>query len=102
MDRVVFGPAFDNYLRSEDFESSVIESTKASQVGEFYAVELFRDGRYRLLHSDDMVNPYHPHGMILRIPALAAEAYNEEDAYESDFENVGELIMDMFWEEQGE
>lgn len=67
---MTYKEALDNFINSDNLKRSVVKSTKASWGGSCYAVELFNDGVYRVLWSNDIGNKYISPGIILPIPAL--------------------------------
>jgi hypothetical protein len=69
--------AFDAFM-SDDFQSAVDSSTKASWYGHSYSVELFDDGSYRLLHSKDIGTLYDSPGLILVVPSLSDEEWHDD------------------------
>lgn len=87
-----FKSAFDKFM-TEDFKSAVKSSTIASWAGSGYSVELFPDGRYRLLWNNDIGNLYQPPGIILPIPVLNDDEWDFENSY---FGNVEEILKEDF------
>lgn len=53
IENVSIRDAFENFM-TESFEEAVDKSTKASQSGSGYSVELFDDGSYRVLLNKKM------------------------------------------------
>lgn len=86
-----YGAALDNFLRSDDFKAGVISSTKAGWGGGHYSVELFDDGTYRTLWSNQIGNLYRSPGAILALPAFDAEnvqeieGWTEEEVFDQAF-----------------
>ena len=93
-DGIGIGMAFEAFMADRDtLEAAIISSTKASWAGSGYSVELFLDGHYRVLWNNEIGNRYVSPGMILPIPALATDDFDEEDESNSFFaEVVDELI----------
>lgn len=83
--------AFYSFLEnSQETEAAIISSTKASWGGSGYSVELFPDGHYRVLWDGQIGNLYESPGLIVEIPPLGEEEYDEENGHF--FENaIGEL-----------
>lgn len=96
--------ALTSFVHGDDFVPAVVKSTQAAASGEHYAVELFDDGTYRVLWSNQIGNRYESPGAIIRVPALtaddctdsyAAEFYRDElasemwDALDSQSEDAG-------------
>lgn len=70
--------AFNDFMSSKDFEFSVDSSTRASWGGGSYSVELFEDGTYRVLGSSEIGNMYDSPGMIIGIPALGDDEWDDD------------------------
>lgn len=73
--------ALDSFLKSDDFKSGVISSTKAGFGGSSYKVELFEDGTYRVLWANQIGNRYETPGAILDLPQLDAEDLEEIEGW---------------------
>ena len=86
--------AFQSFL-DNDFEKACISSTKAGWSGSGYSVEFFDDGTYRVLWDSNIGNMYDSPGLILNIPQLSDEEYDEENE-EYFFDNCRELIEENF------
>ncbi len=69
--------AFNDFMAAE-FESAVDKSTESSWGGGSYSVELFPDGSYRVAPSDNFGNLYFTPGVILTIPTLGDEEWDED------------------------
>jgi hypothetical protein len=67
------------YLKSGDFKSGVIASTKASWGGSGYSAELFEDGTWRNLWNNEIGNLYSSPGTILGLPALEDDDTSQAD-----------------------
>lgn len=87
--------AFDNFMQSGEFESAVDSSTKASWGGGYYAVELFDDGDYQVLASIQIGNLYDTPGLIVRVPALSDEEWDDDPDVRF-YENAKEIIKNDF------
>lgn len=92
-----FQQAFDKFM-TEEFESAVDSSTKASWGGSGYSVELFEDGTYRVLWDNQIGNLYDSPGIILGIPTLDEEEWNEDEDLRF-YDNAEEYMRDVFKEE---
>jgi len=73
----MFTQAFQLFM-SESFESAVDSSTQASWGGGSYSVELFEDGSYRVLDTNLIGNRYDSPGIILQIPSLNEEEWDDD------------------------
>lgn len=88
--------AFDSFM-SHDFESAVDSSTKASWAGSGYSVELFDEGNYQVLWNQQIGNLYDSPGLILSIPALGDEEWDEDPSIRF-YDNAEEDIRESFEE----
>jgi hypothetical protein len=72
------------FLKSDDFKSGLIASTRASWGDSGYSVELFEDGTWQTLWNNQIGNLYETPGVILSLPTLDDSSYQEciHDAYE--------------------
>lgn len=70
-------PALETFLASDEFAEAIIKSTKAGFGGSGYSVELFPDGTSRVLWDNQIGNKYESPGVILSIPQLNDEDYQE-------------------------
>jgi hypothetical protein len=82
--------ALDAFITSEHFVPAIVKSTQAPPGGEWYAVELFQDGKWRVLWSGQIGNLYESPGAIIRVPALTDERREEGDLGE-----VAEFYQDV-------
>jgi hypothetical protein len=87
--------AFEAFMSSGDLEPAILSSTKASWGGSGYSVELLPDATYRVIRNDQIGNKYCSPGVILPIPALDSEEYDEENE-ECCYEVVKDLLQDIF------
>lgn len=91
-----------NLFMTEVFEAAVISSTRASWDGRWYCVELFPDKSYRVLWSGLIGNQYDSQGVILNIPSLDDDDWNDdEDSNQHFFHNAEEEMRLRFeqWKE---
>ena len=77
------------FVKSDDFTNGVVSATRAAYSGGGYSVELFRDGRWRVLDNGQIGNLYESPGIIIGLPTYESAAYGEEheniiDALHSD------------------
>jgi hypothetical protein len=93
---MTFQKAFDAFMR-DDFESAVDSSTKASWGGSGYSVELFPDGNYRVLSDNQIGNRYDSPGIILGIPTLGDDEWDEDPSIRF-YDNAEEYICNYFEE----
>lgn len=86
--------AFESFM-SESFESACDSSTEASWGGGGYSVELFEDGHYRVLCDNQIGNKYKSTGLILAVPAIDSEEWDE---YKSScfYDNASKEMRDTF------
>jgi hypothetical protein len=96
MDTRMLRQAFETFME-EAFEDAVIASTKASWGGSGYSVELL-DGSFRTLWNDCIGNLYDSPGIILSIPTLNSEDWNDDSPKDSFFDNTEELMVESFSE----
>jgi hypothetical protein len=89
--------AFESFM-ANDFESAVDSSTAASWGGSGYSVELFDDGSYRVLWNNHIGNLYTSPGLIISIPALGDDEW-DEDANIRFYDNAEEAISIAFHEQ---
>lgn len=91
--------AFESFMK-EQFESAVDSSTKASWGGSGYSVELFDDGTYRILWDNQIGNLYDSPGLILSVPSLGDDEWDEDPSIRF-YNNAKQEIRDSFqqhWE----
>jgi hypothetical protein len=88
--------AFDSFME-KDFQSAVDSSTRASWAGSGYSVELFDDGRYRVLWDNEIGNLYDSPGLILSVPSLIDDEWDEDPNIRF-YDNAEEAIRDSFQE----
>lgn len=85
--------ALNAFIESSDFEAGCTSATKASWGGSGYSVELFTDGTWRVLWDNAIGNKYETPGVILRLPAINDDEYQqlvvEEEMEEDEFFNLG-------------
>lgn len=70
--------AFNSFMEY-DFKSAVDASTRASWNGDCYSVELLSNGNYRVL--DNHIKGYNSPGLILSVPYLDDEEWDEDPSY---------------------
>lgn len=87
--------SFDSFVKSADLKKALDSSTKASWGGEYYVVELFDSGTYRVLWSEQIGDVYDSEGMILRIPALTDEEWDDDPSIRF-YENAKEGLKASF------
>lgn len=75
--KMTYQTAFKNFM-DNNFESAVDSATQASFSGSGYSVELFEDGTYRVLWNNQIGKLYDSKGIILGIPTLGDEEYDED------------------------
>jgi hypothetical protein len=88
--------AFNSFME-KDFQSAVDSSTKASWGGSGYSVELFDDGTYRVLWDGQIGNLYDSPGLILPVPALGNDEWDEDPNIRF-YDNAEEEAQDSFQE----
>lgn len=67
---------FDQFM-TLGFEEAVDSSTKASWGGSSYTVEI-TENSYRVLWSDDVGNLYSSPGIMLTVPSLSEDEWDED------------------------
>jgi hypothetical protein len=90
--------ALEKFLASDDFQSGVIASTKASWGGSGYSVELFPDESYRILWNNQIGNRYETSGQILALPTLDTEGMSEY--VDSGAGDEDEFLSEAFYAEE--
>lgn len=77
--REIFRQAFDNFL-DNDFEDAVTRATEIYWWGHYpgLMLELLPEGRYRLLHSVRIGNHFVPEGVLLIVPYLGDEEWDDD------------------------
>ena len=86
--------AFESFM-SESFEEACDSSTKASWGGSGYSVELFEDGSYRTLWKNQIGNLYDSDGLILGVPALGEDEWDEDPDIRF-YDNAEQEMRDKF------
>lgn len=69
--------SLESFLASPDFELGCTQATRAAWGGSSYKVELFTDGTWRVLWSNEIGNLYSTPGVILSLPTMDDEEYQE-------------------------
>ncbi|MGL5196749.1 MAG: hypothetical protein ACRC8Y_24420 [Chroococcales cyanobacterium] len=88
---------YANFMKDDtSVEEAIISSTKASWGGSGYSVELFPDGNYRVLWDNQIGNRYDSPGLIISLPTLGDEEWDEENGHF--FDNALECL-DQFLED---
>ena len=88
--------AFEKFM-VQSFESAVDMSTRASWGGSGYSVELFDDGTYRVLWDNQIGNLYETPGLILGIPPLNDEEWDDEESLRF-YENAEDMMREHYQE----
>lgn len=88
--------AFSSFM-AEKFEEAADLATKSSWGGSGYSVELFEDGHYRILWDNQIGNLYNSTGLILSVPSLADEEWDDDPAIRF-YDNAEELMREKFTE----
>lgn len=91
--------AFDCFL-SDSFEAAADSATKASWNGGGYSVELFADGTYRVAWNNDIGNLYDSDGVIIPIPPLSDEEWDEDPNcrfYDTSRQRIEEAFQAWLW-----
>lgn len=86
--------AFESFM-STDFESACDSSTQASWGGSGYSVELFEDETYRVLWDNEIGNLYDSSGLILSIPPLSSDEWDEDPLIRF-YDNAAEEMREKF------
>jgi hypothetical protein len=82
------------FIDSEDFLQAILDATEANFNGGGRSVELFDDGSYRALVNNQIGNLYETPGIILGIPVLAEDDYEEVLAAVERGEELAEELRD--------
>jgi hypothetical protein len=85
--------AFDAFM-TEAFEEACVSSTKASWGGSGYSVELLEDGNFGVYWDNQIGNKYKSPGIILGIPDLKDDEWDEENGHF--FDNAAEEMTAKF------
>jgi hypothetical protein len=95
----MFQESFDNFMAG-GFESAVESSTRAgwSGAGNFYYVELFRDGSYSVHWSCNVGNLYDSPGLMLAVPQLGQEDWDDDPDLRY-YDNAEQEMRDWFAEQ---
>ena len=88
--------SFDSFMNN-DFKAAVDKSTKASWGGSGYSVELLDNGTYRVLWNNQIGNLYDSPGLILSVPSLGDEEWDEDPDIRY-YDNAEQDIRDLFQE----
>jgi hypothetical protein len=72
--------SFESFMK-QDFQYAVDQATIASWGGSGYSVELLDGGSYRVLWDSQIGNLYDSPGLILSVPSLTDEEWNEDPAF---------------------
>lgn len=94
----MFDKAFENFRNSDEFVEALTKATRASFGGSGYSVELFEDGRYRVLWNNSIGNLYQSDGIIIGIPPLRDDEFEGFDEDEP-LENVVQWYANEIAEE---
>lgn len=83
--------AFDNFRKNTDaMESAILKSTKTNGC----SLELFEDATHRILCDGEIGNSYKSPGIIISIPKLDGDDYDEENGQHF----FGNAIEEMDWQ----
>lgn len=90
--------AFESFMEQE-FQSAVDSATRASWGGNGYSVELFNSGKYRVLYNGEIGNLYDSPGLILPIPFLGQDEWDEDPTLRF-YDNAEKEMRNVFEEKQ--
>lgn len=76
-------------------EGAIYSSTIASFGGGSYSVELFEGGDYRVLPSDSIGNLYESEGLIIELPTLTDDEW-DDDPRVAFYDNAVESLRAQF------
>jgi hypothetical protein len=79
--------AYDKF-KDEAIEEAIASSTKASWGGSGYSVELFPDGRYRVLWDNQIGNKYDSPGAIIGISPCSDDDWDEDESIDNAIEDI--------------
>lgn len=74
-----------------EVEQAILSSTRASWNGSYYVLEVVED-HYRVVWADRVGNLYYSPGIMLPIPALSENEYDEYDEDNSYFDDAIEQL----------
>jgi hypothetical protein len=92
----------DAFLQSSDFKDGVISSTKAGWNGGSYKVELFPEGTWRVLWSNEIGNLYESRGIILTLPELDFDPSERDEYVDGGAGSEEEYLEELFYNEEQE
>jgi hypothetical protein len=102
---ISFEETLEKFLASNDFADALIKATRTSWGGSGFSVELFPNGTWRVLWNNEIGNLYDTPGVILKLPTLDDDDYqeavvnngmDEEEFFYLTYENdVEELAQSM-------
>lgn len=86
--------SYANYKKQgyKKIEGDIISATKAGFGGSGYSIELFPDGHYRTLWNNNIGNLYDTPGVIIGIPQLGDDEWDDDDPSNSFFDNALEQL----------
>lgn len=86
--------AFDKFMADEKrVQDAILSATEAGHGSSGYSVELFPDGRSRVLWNNQIGNMYSSPGVIIGIPQLSSDEIDAE-AGEYFFDNAIEALRE--------
>lgn len=88
--------AFENFMSNEqEVHKAIDSSTSAGLSGSGYSIELFDDGHYRILWDNHIGNLYKSPGMILSIPEISSDDWDDDPVVRY-YENAIEILRQNF------
>ena len=85
--------AYANYKKDyKKIEEDIISATKAGFGGSGYSIELFPDGHHRTLWDNNIGNLYDTPGVIIGLPQLGDDEWDDDDPPSSFFDNALEEL----------
>jgi hypothetical protein len=86
--------AYANYKKQDykAIEEDIISATKAGFGGSGYSVEFFPNGQYRTLWDGNIGNLYETPGVIVGLPQLGDDEWDDSDPSSSFFDNALEEL----------
>jgi hypothetical protein len=94
--------ALTSFIESDDFSQAVLDATEANFNGGGRSVELFDDGTYRVLVNSQIGNLYESAGVVLGIPVLNEEDYEDVAAAGERGEEALEVIRAYYADDLAE
>lgn len=93
--------AFMWFMQPDNFKQAVDKATVSSWSGNEYFVELFESGDYRLIPGMSLGNLYDTPGMILKVPHLTDEEWDDDESIRY-YDAAHDYLVNSFQEKWAE